>query len=290
MHRGSHLRAYRRPAPACGHESRGGERARVRRQRERGPGPRRPRRPAATPAATTSSTSTSTPTTTAASSPRWARTPPGGSPGSPSARIDLRTHDGAHPRLGAVDVVPFVPLDGATPADACAARGHGSRPGSPTSSAVPASSTGTATGCRRCPRSGAGRFVDLWPDTGPAGPIRRPGPWRWAADRRWWPTTSGWPSPTWRSPGRWPPAVRGDGIRALGLAVGDRVQVSMNLVDPDRVGPATAYDRVADAGRGGRRRAGGAAPRAGAGRRRPRAVGGAGPGRGPDGGGPAGGR
>ncbi len=40
-------------------------------------------------------------------------------------------------------------------------------------------------------------------------------------------------------------AVRGDGIRALGLAVGDRAQVSMNLVDPFRVGPAEAYDRVA---------------------------------------------
>lgn len=31
--------------------------------------------------------------------------------------IDLRTHQGAHPRLGAVDVVPFVPLSGATMAD-----------------------------------------------------------------------------------------------------------------------------------------------------------------------------
>lgn len=28
--------------------------------------------------------------------------------------IDLRTHRGEHPRLGAVDVVPFVPLDGST--------------------------------------------------------------------------------------------------------------------------------------------------------------------------------
>jgi len=27
-------------------------------------------------------------------------------------RIDLRTHHGAHPRVGAVDVVPFVPLAG----------------------------------------------------------------------------------------------------------------------------------------------------------------------------------
>jgi glutamate formiminotransferase / 5-formyltetrahydrofolate cyclo-ligase len=32
-------------------------------------------------------------------------------------RIDLRTHAGEHPRLGAVDVVPFVPIDGVTMAD-----------------------------------------------------------------------------------------------------------------------------------------------------------------------------
>jgi glutamate formiminotransferase / 5-formyltetrahydrofolate cyclo-ligase len=32
-------------------------------------------------------------------------------------RIDLRTHTGEHPRLGAVDVVPFVPIEGATMAD-----------------------------------------------------------------------------------------------------------------------------------------------------------------------------
>jgi glutamate formiminotransferase len=30
------------------------------------------------------------------------------------ASIDLRHHDGVHPRIGAVDVVPFVPLQGAT--------------------------------------------------------------------------------------------------------------------------------------------------------------------------------
>ena len=30
------------------------------------------------------------------------------------ATIDLRTHRGEHPRLGAVDVVPFVPIDGVT--------------------------------------------------------------------------------------------------------------------------------------------------------------------------------
>ena len=34
--------------------------------------------------------------------------------------IDLRTHTGAHPRLGAVDVIPFVPVRGATTADCVA--------------------------------------------------------------------------------------------------------------------------------------------------------------------------
>ncbi len=37
------------------------------------------------------------------------------------ADIDLRAHQGVHPRLGAVDVVPFVPLKSATMADAVAA-------------------------------------------------------------------------------------------------------------------------------------------------------------------------
>ena len=36
------------------------------------------------------------------------------------ADIDLRTHRGEHPRLGAVDVVPFVPIEGVTMADCVA--------------------------------------------------------------------------------------------------------------------------------------------------------------------------
>ena len=37
-------------------------------------------------------------------------------------RLDLRAHRGVHPRIGVVDVVPFVPLAGSTLADAVAAR------------------------------------------------------------------------------------------------------------------------------------------------------------------------
>lgn len=33
-------------------------------------------------------------------------------------KIDLRTHTGEHPRMGAVDVIPFIPLDGASMDDA----------------------------------------------------------------------------------------------------------------------------------------------------------------------------
>jgi hypothetical protein len=40
-------------------------------------------------------------------------------------------------------------------------------------------------------------------------------------------------------------AVRGPAVRALGLGVGVRAQVSANLLDPLSVGPAHLYDEVA---------------------------------------------
>ena len=47
------------------------------------------------------------------------------------ANIDLRTHQGEHPRMGAVDVVPFIPIDGVTMAECVRAgevgRGDGRR-------------------------------------------------------------------------------------------------------------------------------------------------------------------
>jgi glutamate formiminotransferase len=39
--------------------------------------------------------------------------------------------------------------------------------------------------------------------------------------------------------------LRGPAVRSLGLVVGDRVQVSNNLIDPFRTGPAEIYDRAA---------------------------------------------
>ena len=37
------------------------------------------------------------------------------------AHINLTGHKGAHPRMGATDVIPFIPLQGSTMADAVAA-------------------------------------------------------------------------------------------------------------------------------------------------------------------------
>jgi glutamate formiminotransferase / 5-formyltetrahydrofolate cyclo-ligase len=43
-----------------------------------------------------------------------------GSAAAAVALLDLRTHRGVHPRIGAVDVIPFVPLDGASIGDCVA--------------------------------------------------------------------------------------------------------------------------------------------------------------------------
>jgi len=39
-------------------------------------------------------------------------------------------------------------------------------------------------------------------------------------------------------------AVRGPAVRALGLRLGERAQVSCNLTDPTTLGPAELYDAV----------------------------------------------
>jgi glutamate formiminotransferase / 5-formyltetrahydrofolate cyclo-ligase len=157
-------------------------------------------------------------------------------------RIDLGAHEGVHPRLGAIDVVPFVPLDGSTMADACAARGRFAT-WMAAELGVPAFSYGEDAPALPDVRRRA--FVDLQPDAGPPAPHPTAGAVAvgcrpllvaynvWLAE------------PDLDRAREVAAGIRGDGIRALGLPVGERVQVSMNLVDPERVGPAMAYDRVA---------------------------------------------
>ena len=157
-------------------------------------------------------------------------------------RIDLRLHVGVHPRLGAVDVVPFVPLDGSSMADALAARDRFAA-WAADELGVPCFLYGPE---RSLPHVRRHAFTGVTPDTGP--PLAHPTAGAMCVGARgvlvaynvW--LAQGVGVATAREVAR---AVRSPGLRALGLDVGGRAQVSMNLVDPMAVGPAAAYDAVA---------------------------------------------
>lgn len=157
------------------------------------------------------------------------------------AKLDLREHEGVHPRIGVVDVVPFVPLGSATPADAIAARDRFAE-WIADELQVPAFLYGPE---RTLPDLRRGAFQELAPDVGPPAPHPTAG--AVAVGAR--PLLVAWnvylAQPDLALARQIAAAVRGPQLRALGLQVGDEVQVSMNLIDPDFVGPAEAWDLVA---------------------------------------------
>ena len=185
------------------------------------------------------------------------------------ARLNLRDHVGVHPRLGVLDVVPFVPYEpgGPPPDDLSEAMelredfarwlgaelgvpvfvygpaGEGSRPprARPAGAAAVAATTCDAGG-RTLPEVRRGAFTTLSPEYGPP-----------EADPRSGATAVG-ARPVLVAYNVWvsSPAlartvaarVRSRDIRTLGLTLGARAQVSCNLVDPVRTGPADVYDAV----------------------------------------------
>jgi glutamate formiminotransferase/glutamate formiminotransferase/formiminotetrahydrofolate cyclodeaminase len=156
--------------------------------------------------------------------------------------VDLRTHHGMHPRLGAVDVAPFVPLAETTPGDACAAQRRFAGWMSEAFD-VPCFLYGSG---RSLPDVRRRAFRTLWPGTGPVLPHPSAGATCVGARpvlvayNLW--LRAGAAFETARTAAA---AVRGPAVRALAFEAGGRVQVSMNLVDPLSVGPAHAYDAVA---------------------------------------------
>lgn len=160
--------------------------------------------------------------------------------------LDLGTHTGAHPRIGVLDVVPFVAL-GDTPAGAAVQARDAFAVWAADELRLPCFLYGPE---RSLPEVRRGAFVTLSPDVGPAEPHPTAG----AAAVGQRPLLVAYN--LWLEPG--PEGVdadlgtarevardlRGPAVRALGLRVGDRVQVSMNLVDPAAVGPAEVWDRV----------------------------------------------
>ena len=162
------------------------------------------------------------------------------------ATIDLRTHGGVHPRFGALDVVPFAPAALADPADvtwvgaATEARDRFASWAGETL-ALPCFVYGPE---RSLPEVRRRAFVDLPPDTGP--PSAHPTAGACAVGARG-PLLAYnlWLSSTDVAVARALAAgLRGPAVRALGLATGGVTQVSCNLVDPLRVGPADVYDET----------------------------------------------
>ncbi len=157
-------------------------------------------------------------------------------------RVDLRSHRGAHPRLGALDVVPFVALAGSSPGDAVAARDRFAH-WAADELKVPCFLYGPE---RALPTVRREAFSSLHPDAGPGRP--HPSAGAVAVGARGALVAYN----LWLAPGsgldlarKVAAAVRGPAIRALGLSLRHRAQVSCNLIDPLAVGPDAAFDAVA---------------------------------------------
>jgi len=157
------------------------------------------------------------------------------------AHLDLRRHEGVHPRFGVVDVVPYVPLEGSTMDEAIAARDRFAT-WAGAALALPCFLYGAE---RTLPEVRRRAFATLPPDTGPRSPHPSAGACAVGA-RPVLVAYNVWLGGSDLATAREIAAtLRSADVRALGLQVGDAVQVSCNLLAPDIVGPAAVYDRVA---------------------------------------------
>jgi glutamate formiminotransferase / 5-formyltetrahydrofolate cyclo-ligase len=168
--------------------------------------------------------------------------------------IDLTRHEGIHPRFGAADVVPFVPLDlgpDRPTADSfdvvVEARNRFARWAGEELS-LPCFFYGPE---RSLPAVRRGAFTSLVPDTGPGGPHPTAGACAVGA-RRVMLAYNLWISvPEEATLGAAKladgiaAAVRGPAVRSLGFDRDSGAQISCNLIDPRSIGPAEIYDDVA---------------------------------------------
>ncbi|HQU26253.1 MAG TPA: hypothetical protein PLS29_04390, partial [Acidimicrobiales bacterium] len=162
-----------------------------------------------------------------------------------AARLDLTGHVGVHPRLGALDVVPFVSLeddlDAAVRARDAAAAWFATALGVPVFLYGPLAD-GTV---RTLPEVRRHAFTGLAPDHGPGRPHPRLGASALGARGilvAWNLRLRDTAMDEARGVAR---ALRGPQVRALAFALGSGPQVSCNLLDPLVVGPGEVYDAVA---------------------------------------------
>lgn len=142
--------------------------------------------------------------------------------------LDIATHQGVHPRLGIVDVVPFVPLLGSTMSHAILARDRFAREISELHS-VPVFIYGET---RTLPDIRRHAFSSLSPSFGPSAPHPKFGAVAVGARNLLVAYNLYLEEPDIELAKRVAKEVRSPFFRTLGLKVGDEVQVSANLVDP----------------------------------------------------------
>ena len=177
--------------------------------------------------------------------------------------IDLRRHAGVHPRIGAVDVMPFVPLDGLTMAEAVtiahrAGRAFASETGVPVFFYEEAA---LLPGRRDLPELRAGGFERLAerlasplgrPDAGPAVPHPSAGATVVGARRPLIALNAMLDTDDLAGARAIAAAIRErsagglPSVRALGVMLPSRgvAQVSMNLLDYRRTSPRTVMERL----------------------------------------------
>jgi glutamate formiminotransferase len=159
--------------------------------------------------------------------------------------LDLRHHEGVHPRFGVVDVVPFVALAPDSASAALELRDDTARWISDAFD-VPTFLYGEVDGAiRSLPEVRKHAFANLVPDFGPSMPTPALGAVAVGA-RPILVAWNIWLAGVSRDETRLlAKAVRRSEVRSLAFRVGDYTQVSCNLIDPMVVGPSIVYDQVA---------------------------------------------
>jgi glutamate formiminotransferase len=163
-------------------------------------------------------------------------------------RLDLGHHQGVHPRIGVLDVVPWVALSGwpveAGPPEAAVEARDAFAAWAGDVLSLPCFLYGAH---RSLPELRREAWNTLAPDTGPSFPHPTAGAAAVGA-RPVLVAYNLWlaaPDADLGLARRLAAGLRGPAVRALGLAVGGAVQVSCNLIDPQAVGPAAVFDAVA---------------------------------------------
>ena len=154
--------------------------------------------------------------------------------------MDVNEHSGVHPRLGVVDVVPFVPLEGSTWADAVTARNEFAQ-WADQELHVPCFLYGDE---RTLPDIRRGAWNQLQPDFGPRTPHSTAGAMCVGARLPLIAYNLWLDGVDLESTKKIATSVRTSTIRTLGLQVGGFTQVSINLVNPEVSNPADAFDAV----------------------------------------------